>query len=86
MSDELRQDIDRIIRDNELIHERLSAQQVRITEVEKTHSINDVIMSHIDKRLSSIEETLKWIMRIIVGAIILALLGLVLVNSGVTPK
>lgn len=78
---EIRSEFDRVHRDMEMVHDRLSAQGARITEVEKSHSINDVVIGNVDKRLSSIEDTLKWIVRLIVAAILMALLGLVL-NGG----
>ena len=35
----------------------------------------------IDKNLESINDTLKWLMRLVIGAVILALLGVVLIKQ-----
>lgn len=37
-------------------------------------------LASIDKRLTGIEDTLKWLVRLVLGAVILAILGLVFVK------
>lgn len=55
---------------------------LRITSVETNHSVQDVHRLNVERRLESIEDTLKWIVRLIMGAIILALLAVVLQGQG----
>ena len=53
----------------------------RLTETEKRSAVDAVVTSNIEKRLDSIEDTLKWLVRLIIGAIILAAVGYAL-NGG----
>lgn len=39
-------------------------------------------LDNVDRRLTAVENTITWAVRVIVGAVILALLGLVLVQGG----
>lgn len=64
---------------------QLEAVEVRVVSVEKSHSIADVVVSNIDRRLGSIEDSQKWIVRLIVGSIILALIGLAVMSGGGAP-
>lgn len=50
----------------------------RLTAVETTHSVNEVHHQNVERRLAAIEDGQKWIVRLILGAIILALVGTVL--------
>ena len=52
--------------------------RTRVTAVETTHSVNEVHHHNVERRLAAIEDGQKWIVRLILGAIILALLGAVL--------
>ena len=53
----------------------------RLTETEKRFAVDAVVTSNVEKRLDSIEDTLKWLVRLIIGAIILAAVGYAL-NGG----
>lgn len=50
----------------------------RVTAIEMNHQIADVHRTNVEKRLAEIEDTLKWIVRLIIGAIVLALIGFVI--------
>lgn len=47
------------------------------------NEVNDmkIIVGNIDKRLGGIEDMLKWLVRLIIGAVILAVLGLVIIKG-----
>lgn len=64
---------------------QLDDHSERLTKVETTHTVNDVVMTGIETRLTKIEGLLGWIVKLIIGSIILALLSLVLINSGGSP-
>ena len=74
--EEIKQRTDRLQRQMELL-------EARLIDVEKSHSIADVVVGNIDRRLGSIEDSQKWIVRLIVGAIILGLVGLALGRGAV---
>lgn len=70
------------------IHERqnrtsrdLDDVRTRLTSLETDHAVANVHRTNVENRLASIEDTLRWIVRLILGAIILALLGFI-VQSG----
>lgn len=70
------------------IHERqnrmsreLDDVRTRLTAVETDHVIANVHRTNVENRLAAIEDTLRWIVKLILGAIILALLGFI-VQSG----
>lgn len=44
----------------------------RIGGVETKNAVDEVHRTNVEKRLSGIEDTLKWLVRLIIGAIILA--------------
>ena len=50
----------------------------RINSLEKQDAVDEVHRSNVENRLSSIEDTLKWLVRLIIGAIILAAIGFAL--------
>lgn len=39
-------------------------------------------MLSLDRRVSSMEDTQRWLVRIVIGAVVLALLGLIIVQGG----
>lgn len=49
----------------------------RINSVEQQNAVEEVHRKNVEIRLSSIEDTLTWLVRLIIGAIILALIGIV---------
>ena len=56
----------------------------RISAVETRNAVDEVHRHNVEKRLGSIEETLKWLVRLVLGALIAAALALV-VGSGLAP-
>lgn len=44
----------------------------RLAALEKQGAVDDVHRGNVEKRLSSIEDTLKWLVRLVIGAIIMA--------------
>lgn len=45
--------------------------------INKDNAVAEVHRENVDKRLLSIEDTLKWLVRLIIGAIVIGLLGFV---------
>ena len=56
--------------------------RVRVTAVETEHQISNVHRTNVERRLAGIEDTLKWIVRLILGAIIIGILGFAMRNGG----
>ncbi|HSG35881.1 MAG TPA: hemolysin XhlA family protein [Paracoccaceae bacterium] len=56
----------------------------RISAVETRNAVDEVHRHNVEKRLGSIEDTLKWLVRLVLGALIAAALALV-VGSGLAP-
>jgi len=54
----------------------------RVAKLEVSNAVDAVNHESVDKRLSSIESTLQWLVRLIIGALILALVGFI-VGGGV---
>lgn len=54
---------------------RLSGLETRVNLLERAMSADGVHTTNVERRLDSIEETLKWLMRLVIGAVILALVG-----------
>lgn len=54
----------------------------RVAQLETTKAVDAVHHDSVDKRLGSIEGTLQWLVRLIIGALILALVGFI-VGGGV---
>ncbi len=55
----------------------------RLAKLEQSDAVDDVMRQGIETRLKSIEDTLKWLVRLVLGALILALLGAAM--RGVMP-
>ena len=53
----------------------VSAMIQRISDLERIVAVTDVSQAAIDDRLKAIEDTLKWLVRLIIGGMLLALLG-----------
>ena len=50
----------------------------RLIELETRNAVDAVHQVNVNDRLSSIEDTLKWLVRLIVGAMILAVISIAL--------
>jgi hypothetical protein len=57
---------------------RLKELEDRVTRMETNQAVSGVVGSHLERRLDKIESTLTWLVRLIVGAMITALLAFVL--------
>lgn len=64
--------------------ERLAALDRRVTALEKRDAVDEVHHQNTMTRLSSIEDTLKWLSRLIIGGMLMALIGFV-VSGGIAP-
>lgn len=56
----------------------------RLSAIETRNAVDEVHRRNVEKRLGSIEDTLKWLVRLVLGALIAAALALV-VGSGLAP-
>ena len=56
----------------------------RLSAIETRNAVDEVHRHNVEKRLGSIEDTLKWLVRLVLGALIAATLALV-VGSGLAP-
>ena len=56
----------------------------RLSDIETRNAVDEVHRHNVEKRLGSIEDTLKWLVRLVLGALIAAAVALV-VGSGLTP-
>lgn len=74
-------DLSEVERRTERLDRDIAALSSRMTMVETSHTINDVHRDNVERRLTGIEDTLKWIVRLILGAIILALIGFALAGG-----
>ncbi|WP_102109901.1 hemolysin XhlA family protein [Oceaniglobus roseus] len=60
------------------------AIEARLIAAETRNAVDEVHRVNVEKRLSAIEDTLKWLVRLIVGAMLMAALTL-LFREGVIP-
>lgn len=58
------------------VDERLDRIESRLVDLEIYDAKSESASVNLDKRLSSIEDTLKWLVRLVIGALIMALLGI----------
>lgn len=65
--------------------ERLSLVERRLYEVEQKNAVDEVHRQNVEKRLGGIEDNLKWLVRLVVGALLLALVSFLL-SGGVAPS
>lgn len=52
--------------------------RTRVSALEKADAVANVHRINVETRLKSIEDTLKWLVRLVLGALILALIGFIL--------
>ena len=60
------------------MEERISKMESRLTAIETALAVDQVTGKGIEKRLDKIEDTLTWLVRLIIGAIVAALLAFML--------
>ncbi|WP_342075926.1 hemolysin XhlA family protein [Yoonia sp. SS1-5] len=53
-------------------HDRLDALERRMTALETRNAVNDVHRGNVSDRLGAIEDTLKWLVRLIIGGLLMA--------------
>lgn len=61
--------------------ERFLKNEARIGQLETRSAVDDVHRSNVERRLSAIEDTLKWLVRLVFGALLLGVVGYAL-NGG----
>lgn len=67
-----------------MMEERISKLESRVTALEKDDAVDKVHRVNVEKRLGSIEELLKYVLRTFLGGIILAILAFLL-SGGFVP-
>ena len=60
------------------VDRRLAAIDRRLNQVETQNAVDEVHRTNVETRLGSIESSLTWLVRLIIGAIVLALLAFIL--------
>lgn len=63
---------------------RLSGIEMRFAKLETQDAVSAVHMGNVETRLEKIESTLTWLVRLIIGAILLAFLT-VMIGGGFAP-
>jgi len=58
--------------------DRFTNLEHRVTVLEKDYAVNDVLRKSVETRLASIEDTLKWLVRVVIGAVLLAALTFII--------
>ena len=54
------------------------AIETRLIAAETRNAVDDVHRQNVEKRLSAIEDTLKWLVRLIIGGMVMGLLAFLL--------
>lgn len=60
------------------VTERVESLERRMTKIEMSNAVAGVHNTNVEKRLSAIEDTLKWLVRLVFGALVLAIIGFVI--------
>jgi dienelactone hydrolase len=55
--------------------QRLSAIEGRLSALEMRNAVDEVHHTNVTTRLGSIEDTLKWLVRLMIGGMLLAFVG-----------
>lgn len=61
--------------------EHIAALSARVSVLETRGAVDEVHRNNISERLSSIEDTLKWLVRLVMGGLVMAVLAFFL-NGG----
>lgn len=56
---------------------RLDGVEGRLSAVETKNAVDEVHRTNVEKRLSSIEDTLKWLLRLVIGGMLAAFVAFV---------
>ncbi|WP_368346275.1 pseudouridine synthase [Pelagovum sp. HNIBRBA483] len=57
----------------------------RLAQMETRHAVGDVHRGNVEKRLAAIEDSLKWLVRLVMGAVVMALLAFVISGGFALP-
>lgn len=63
------------------MEDRVRGLEIRVQALETGHAVRDERDKSIDTRLHSIEDTLKWLTRLIIGGIIMAAVAFVIAGG-----
>lgn len=64
------------------VDRRLQHIEQEIGVIKTKDAVADVHRTNVEARLASIESSLTWLVRLVLGAVILALLGVVVTGAG----
>jgi hypothetical protein len=64
------------------LNERVDGLERRVAAMETATAVANAHNQNVEKRLSAIEDTLKWLVRLILGALLLGLIGFI-VSGGI---
>jgi hypothetical protein len=64
--------------------DRLKDIEARLMKIETTQAVSGATGLQIERRLDKIEDTLTWLVRLIIGAMIMALIAFV-ISGGFAP-
>jgi hypothetical protein len=67
------------------VNSRLQSIESRLNNVEKKNAVDEVHRVNVENRLGSIESSLQWLVRLILGALILGLIGFLAGGTGIAP-
>lgn len=65
------------------MEQRVSALEDKVGKLETRMAVAEAGLKDMKEDMQSIKNNTTWILRLIIGAIVMALLGLVIVNGGV---
>ncbi|MGB1215524.1 MAG: hemolysin XhlA family protein [Pikeienuella sp.] len=57
---------------------KLSEIERRLTQVETKNAVDEVHRTNVESRLGSIEDTLKWLVRLVIGGLVMAAMAFAL--------
>ena len=64
---------------------QLTGIDKRLRELEKSEAVDDVIRRGIDIRLQAIEDTLKWLVRLVIGGLLIGLISAIVKGGLLIP-
>jgi tetrahydromethanopterin S-methyltransferase subunit G len=72
-----------VVSENYVTKDEYQSIEKRVSSLERSHDVLKNRVDNIDKKLDKIDNNTTWILRLIIGAFITSLLGLVLIQGGV---
>ncbi len=64
---------------------QLAGIDKRLRELEKAEAVDDVVRRGIDIRLQAIEDTLKWLVRLVIGGLLIGLISAIIQGGLLVP-